>query len=78
MGDAMGGHRATLPAPGIIPWPMQNMTPCEGKTSRSKTFFLLEQNCFHNCTPAHPSISVLCLINSRACVVFFFFLGGEK
>lgn len=71
-----GGHGTTLPAPELVPWPMQSMTPCEGKPSRSKTLSPLEQNCFHSCIPAHPSLSVLRLINSRACTVFFF--GGRK
>lgn len=49
-----------------------------GKPSRSKPILPSEQNCFHSCTPALPSLSVFCLINYRACMIFFFRVKKKK
>lgn len=49
-----------------------------GKPSRSKPILPLEQNCFHSRTPALPSLSVFCLINYRACMIFFFRVKKKK
>lgn len=70
-GDARGA-RSNPASPRAHPTHAKRDT-VRGKPSRSKPILPSEQNCFHSFTPALPSLSVFCLINYRARMIFSFF-----